>query len=397
MGNFFLTMKFRVLLAGGLLLLMLAFLAPKAAGAGMDDCWVCKKPIASTIYTWTDEVAGVKRHLCALCIDLPNACYLCSLPVKLDFTDLHDGRFLCERDAKNVLLDEERIKSLCQEVETSLNQRFARFLTFPSNVNYHVVDRLSLVDLFKIPGKDYTCPNVLGYTSPETNDQKQAEFSISILSGQTPAATEATCAHELTHAWMMSNLSRARQKELNRDSIEGFCELVSYILMREKNQTVEMAAILTNGYTRGQIRLMLDAEQRFGFSDVMDWMRSGETNRLRADEIWRIRDLKTVRKTNMPPAKVAAYAPPPEPALADRLMLKSISFGGKAPIALINQCTLGIGEIGKVKLTGTNLVIRCKEIRTNSVVVEVVGSGKTQELRFEEKAEKGVIWIEWGP
>ena len=49
-------------------------------------------------------------------------------------------------------------------------------------------------------------------------------------------------------------------------------------------------------------------------------------------------------------------------------MLKSISLGGRAPTALINQCTLGVGETGKVKLAGTNLVIRCKAIRADAEV-----------------------------
>ena len=184
----------------------------------------------------------------------------------------------------------------------------------------------------------------------------------------------------------MSNLSEARRKELNRDSIEGFCELVAFMLMREKSESAQLAAIKTNLYTRGQVHIFIDAEQRFGFSDVMDWMQNGETNRLRADEIWRIRDLKVVNATNQPASNtMAAYVPPPPTPLPDRLILKSISMGGKAPIALINQCTLGLGETGKVKLASTNLLIRCKAIRANSVLVEVVGSGKTEELRFEAK------------
>ena len=360
-----------------------------APGPGRDECWVCGKPIFQTVYTWTDDVAGMKRFICSLCIELPNDCYLCSLPVKKNFTDLKDGRYLCERDAKSVLLDEERIKDICQATGPALDKQFSRYLTFPTNVIFHVADRLTLVDLFKVPGKDYTCPNVLGYTSPETNNQEEAEFSISILSGQTPAATEATCAHELSHAWMMANLPKARQKELNRDAIEGFCELVAFILMREKNESAQMAVQRANRYTRGQLDLFIDAEQRFGFSDILDWLKHGDTNRLSADEIWRIRDIKIVRDTNQPaPVASVAFVPPPPAPLPDRLILKSVSLGGKVPTALINQCTLGVGETGKVKLAGTNLLIRCKAIRANSVLVEVIGTGKTQELRFEGSATK---------
>lgn len=378
-------MKFRVSVSVGLLLLSLAP-SSKASQAGYDDCFVCGKPVVSGGYLLKDEVAGVKRIVCALCGVLPDDCYMCSLPVKTNYVDLKDGRFLCERDAKGVLLKDEEILRACQDMGESLNQSYSRFMTFPSNVNYHVADRLTLVDLFKIPGKDYTCPNVLGFTSPETNAQKKVEYSISILSGQTPAATESTCAHELTHAWMMANLPPARLKELDRDAIEGFCELVAFVLMRDKNETAQMAVLRTNQYTRGQLDLFIDAEQRFGFSDVMDWMRNGETNRLSEDAIWRIRDMKVAKATGTPaPTASVAYVPPSTAPLPDRLILKSISLGGKAPVALINQCTLGVGETGKIKLAGTNLVIRCQAIRANSVVVEVVGSGKMQELRFEPK------------
>jgi len=318
---------------------------------------------------------------------------MCSLPVKLNVTDLKDGRYLCARDAKNVVLNEDKILDVCSGTGPSLDKQFSRYITFPTNVAFHVVDRLTLVDLFKIPGKDYTCPNVLGYTSKETNEEDHVEFSISILSGQTSAATEATCAHELGHAWMMSNLSTARQKELNRDSIEGFCELVAFMLMRDKNETAQMAVQKENLYTRGQLDLFIDAEQKFGFSDVLDWLKHGDTTRLKEDEIWRIRDIKATKSTN-PPALPPVYTSVPAAPLADRLILKSILHGGKAPTALINECTLGVGETGKVKLAGTNLVIRCKEIRTNSVVIEVVGSDKTEELKFKPKEQQGVMWLD---
>lgn len=382
-------MRLQILVVGGLLLLGVA--STKAGNVpGRDDCWICGKPIITAVYMWMDEVAGVKRHVCELCGDLPNTCYLCSLPVRTNYSNLTDGRSLCERDVKSVLLDEAAIATVCQKMGPSLDRQFSRYMAFPTNINYHVVDRLTLVDLFKVPGKDYTCPNVLGFTSCETNDTGTAEFFVSILSGQTPAATKSTCAHEFTHAWMMANLPAARQKELNRDAEEGFCELVAYMLLRENREAAQIAVLRTNRYTRGQIDLFIDAEERFGFSDVLDWMKNGETNRLHADEIWRIRELKVAKDTNKPaPATLVSYTPPPVDALPDRLILKSISLGGKTPVALINQCTLGIGETGKVKLAGTNLLIRCTAIRSNSVVVELVGTGtkEMQELRFEKPAK----------
>lgn len=367
----------------GLLVFSMSMSVGLSVSGREDYCWVCNKPINFTLYTMKDEVAGLKRFVCGLCVELPNSCYLCSLPVSANYTELKDGRCLCERDVQSVLLDEAKITAKCEAAGLALDKLFSRYLSFPTNLTFHVVDRVTLLDLFKVPGKDYTCPNVLGYTAKETNEQNNVEFSISILSGQTPAATASTYAHELTHAWMMASLPPARLKELHRDSVEGFCELVAFMLMREENETAQIAEVRTNFYTRGQIHLFIDAEQQFGFGDVLDWVRSGATNRLRVGESWCIRDLKVVKETNNAPPPLMAYMPSAAVEWPDRLVLKSVSLGGKSPIALINQCTLGVGETGKVKLANTNLVIRCKAIRANSVLVEVVGTGKTQELRFE--------------
>jgi hypothetical protein len=382
-------MKSRAFLPGVLLLLNLCVVF-EAAGLGLDEkCWICGRPLGAKIVLWKDEAAGVKRSLCGACAALPDSCYVCSLPLRTIGVDLKDGRFLCERDAKSVILDPDVIAGVCQELSGALDKQFSRYLSFPANVSFHVADRLTLMDLFKVPGKDYTCPNVLGFTSLETNGQGQAEYSISILSGQSRAATEATCAHELTHAWMLANLPEERRKELYRDATEGFCELIAFMAMREKVETEQMAVLQQNLYTRGHLGLFVDAESRFKFGDVLDWIRLGEADRLAANDIWRIRKLKPIKPAKPAAAPTLAGEPPPAPALADRLLLKSISLGGKTPMALINQCTLSEGETGTVKLASTNLLIRCKAIRADSVLIEFVGMSQTQELRFEPKPGKG--------
>jgi hypothetical protein len=370
------------------LLLVLAGLAGQSFGEkrysiGGLECWVCGEFIPGTVYLMTDEVTGSKRHVCMDCVQLPDCCYVCSLPVKVGKTDLPDGRALCERDVKSVLLDEAVIRKLCGEVGGELDKQFSRFVTFPANVSFDVADRVTLMDLFKVPGKDYACPNVLGFMWPETNQQGAVEYPIRILTGQTPAATQATCAHELTHAWIKENVSAARQKELHRDAIEGFCELVAFMMMREKSETAQMALLRTNLYTRGQLDLFIEADQKFGFSQVVDWMKYGAADRLAADQPWRIQEAAAPRATNNVPLVFQPLPSTPSVALPERLQLKSISTG-KRPFALINQCTLGVGETAKVRLADTNQVIRCKEIRVDSVLIEMVETGEIRELRFEK-------------
>jgi hypothetical protein len=165
--------------------------------------------------------------------------------------------------------------------------------------------------------------------------------------------------------------------------------LIAYLRCKELGETKEIANIHTNLYTRGQMDLFIAAEERFGLNSVLDWMRQGRHDRLLAGEPWRIQDLvaqsSRPASTNASPVAVMAVASPPA-ALPERLMLKSVSLGKKAPVAMINQCTLGVGETGKVRLAHTNLTVKCLAIRADSVSVEVEGSGERQELRFERQA-----------
>jgi hypothetical protein len=226
---------------------------------------------------------------------------------------------------------------------------------------------------------------VLGYTRFETNEQEQAVYPIAILSGMTRAATISTCAHELGHAWTKANIPARRVRQLNRDAAEGFCELMAYMRLRELGETQEISNLRSNLYTRGQMDLFIAAEERFGFNSVMDWMRNGRHDRLLASEPWRVQDLVKEGASKSVAVATPAYvpvAPAPPPSLPERLQLKSVSLGGKKPMAMINQCTLAVGEMGKVQLAHTNVTIRCLAIASNQVTVEIVGSGEQQVLRF---------------
>jgi len=326
---------------------------------------------------------------------LPNNCYVCSMPVNDTAIDLHDTRFLCKRDAKSVMLDGSEILELCRQTKDALDTQLSRFLSLPENVEFSVVDRQTIIELTQIPGNDYSCPNVLGYTCVDTNEQDQAFFPIAILSGMTRGATISTCAHELGHAWTRANIPAARLRKLNRNAAEGFCELMAYMRLRELGEATAISNLRSNLYTRGQMDLFIAAEERFGFNSVMDWMANGRHDRLSSAEPWRVQDLvkdpggtgSTKKASSSAPAFVPV-APAPPRALPDRLQLKSVSLGGRKPLAMINQCTLEIGETGKVHLAHTNLTIRCVAIAADRVTVELVGSGERQDLRFETTSKR---------
>jgi hypothetical protein len=137
--------------------------------------------------------------------------------------------------------------------------------------------------------------------------------------------------------------------------------------------------ILNNAYTRGQIDLFIAAERRFGFNDVVEWMKSGADDRLDPNEPNRIRNIVNQRPAATPGAM--AFYPMPV-AAPDRLALKAVFWDSTRPTALINDRTFAVNEQGKVHLGLTNVLVRCVAIRKDGVVVRIGGSDVDQDLHL---------------
>src|SRR4029077_16117704 len=102
---------------------------------------------------------------------------------------------------KNAVLNDDEAKQIYDQVHYDLDRLFSRFITFPTtNIATTIVDRVNLLELFKIPGNDYSCPNVLGYISSKTNRAGQIRHKMSLLSALPRGQFKAVWAHELTHA-----------------------------------------------------------------------------------------------------------------------------------------------------------------------------------------------------
>ena len=273
--------------------LAVLFVAGRAWAA--DDCAVCGGPLERVAYFFLDKVAGDKKQLCEKCAQLTRICYLCGLPVKGDFQELSDGRVLCARDVKNVVLDEEEAQQIWRDVKDAVERQFSRFLAFPENVTVQPLDRVDLLAMFKVPGNDNVCPNVWGCTQRRTNAAtRNMTYKVSLLRGLPAPVLKATCAHELTHTWISENLPAARKQRMDLDAIEGFCELVAYLYVAAQHDEAQMGAIRSNAYTRGQFALFLEAEHSFGFNEMVEWMKYGVDLRLTGA------DLGRVRKVEMP-------------------------------------------------------------------------------------------------
>jgi len=66
------------------------------------------------------------------------------------------------------------------------------------------------------------------------------------------------------------------------------------------------------------------------------------------------------------------------------LSLKGLSGTKEQPLALINSYTVAEGESVEIKCGGQILKIRCREIREQSVLIELDGGSEMKELKLRE-------------
>jgi hypothetical protein len=358
-------------------------------------CAVCGKEITGPIYLVTDEVTGEQELVCSNCFKLPR-CYICGMPVKDDAVVLPDGRYLCARDAKTVVLDTNQATQICAGVKDDLDRLFSRFTFFPTNVDIAYIDRLDVQSMYGQDGYDVESPNLLGCIRPVTVDSEK-RYAMRLMTGLPLVELKATCAHEYSHAWAGDNVPPARRRRLARDAEEGFCELVAYLLMDSQQEEAQKKFILRNRYTRGQVQLFIEAEQRYGFDEILDWMKYGVTARLEADHLDEVRDISQppATPTDHRPAvisksagtnhPVASNLQPHQPAVSAAapaaFRLEGILWGG-LPVAIINGHTFAVNDQDKVPFGRTNVTIRCLEIQPASVRIREMDSGTEQQLRL---------------
>jgi hypothetical protein len=366
-------------------LVMLAFTC--AVQAQQWTCAVCGKPIISECRLIVDQITGETNKVCLECAQL-DRCFACGMPVKDNPTHLTDGRILCARDAKDAVMSEDEAKDICKQTKGDLDRLFSRYLTFPDdNVEVSIVDKFHLENLFHAPGFHADGSTIYGATSSNPLSDGKLHHSIDLLSFLSKGRLMAVCAHEYTHTWMNQNLKSVRNASLDRNTIEGFCELIAYKYMESRQETVEMQSIKRNAYTQGQIDVLLAADEKYGFNTVVDWMQNGEDSRLDLENLDRVRAVQDAPYAALKsPAAVWTVVPPPPPtAVPATLVLKGISGTPQQRFALINNATFETMEKGRVRVGQTNLLIRCLEIRDDSVVIQVDGSAEKKQLFLSAK------------
>ena len=81
---------------------------------------------------------------------------------------------------------------------------------------------------------------------------------------------------------------------------------------------------------------------------------------------------------------IVQTVPPVDPPVYSTLALRGITGGGRR-LALINNQTFAAGEKASVKVDGKPVLVECKEIRTDSVLVLVEGEKEPRELRLQPR------------
>ncbi len=363
------------------LIQVIIFLLTTFAGFGAEPakrCAVCQQPLGAKYFLIASPARPEKRAVCTACTQLQELCFVCQLPVKINFQKLDDGRLLCAEDKQAAIFNPVEAQRVFEEARRDLATLFPAPLPHPITIK--LVDATELGRRSQEAKIELAGDATLGLTHTHITSQgKQTNFShtIYLLNGLGRARLSSVCAHEFAHAWINEHVPQNRK--FDPDVVEGFCELVAYKLMTLRNDPVQKEVILSNSYTKGEIQRFVEADRKHPFPRVLDWMKTGANGVL-------------------PPkgdGSVTAAPDAPEPATAwprqvkttvpDMLVLKGIAGTTRQRFALINDTTFIKNEEAKVRVGQTNVTVRCLDILEKSVVIQVNGAAQRMELLLHNK------------
>lgn len=359
------------------LLAWFSIAASRAAVSADDLCPVCNQKFGSKIFSIKKLGTENKVLVCAECVKLETSCYLCGVPVKDRFTKLADGRLLCPEDAQRAVLEQDEAVKIFEDVKRDAQTILSRLGKLPHR-------NIQLI-LEARPKLDQTGANVIsrhedsllmGLTRSRCAEGECAH-TIYLLHGLTRERLAVVAAHEYGHAWLHENVTR----KMNQDAVEGFCDWLSYQVIKDKPMAAELKVLLESKYSQGQLQAFIAAEQQHSFYRVMQWVKSGVEPAVDAQHLERILHLRETISAE-PVAYAFSSLAPPRPAPTN-LVLKGLSGSKARRFALINDGTFALHEQGKVRLGESNVVLTCQEIHDDAVVVQVAGERGARTLKLD--------------
>lgn len=356
-------------------LLLLALALPAAGAEAPLRCVVCQTLVSGPFYWYQPAGSTVRQPVCEACSKLDRTCAICRLPLRSQGRQLEDGRWLCDQDFGRGVFSAAEARRLYEAAFRELQSLLAGTGTLPrDNISVALVDGRELRTQNASLPSEHEEQGIMGLTRTRRSAAREFQHQILLINGLSPARLAAVCAHEYTHAWIHENVPPERK--LERDTVEGFCELVAYKLMTQRGEDGEKAFILANAYTRGQVNAFVQAETEHHFLRIVSWLKTGVNEVMSA---------ANARRALAPEHLDVTVPPWPPPALfrtavPDALVLKGISGNQTRRYALINDCTLATNEEGRVRVGQSNLVVRCLEIRKHSALIRVQGDLAPREL-----------------
>jgi hypothetical protein len=359
------------------LLLSFWLLLCLGAVAADDNCPVCGNRFGEKIYRVTRVGTKDKVLICEKCVKLETVCYICRIPVARNFTTCKDGRLICAEDAARAVMDQDTAERVFDEAKVWCHGLFSRYGALPNHNIRVALEAKAQMDRTGNMISDHPDSLLMGLTHTEKNKDGDQAHTISLLHGLAKERFACVAVHEYGHTWLHENIPAGRR--IHAATVEGFCEWIAHKYAEEHRFEQEIEVMEKNLYTRGQLHGFLAAEKEHGFYRVVQWMKFGATTSINSDDLAALLDLNSATSEPAPATAPAVAAAPPVKR-PDKLMLKGISGTAARRFALINDQTFASGEQSKVKLGDSNIVVRCVEIRPNSVVVQVAGSDAKQEL-----------------
>ena len=361
-----------------LFLLGLAFWAMAAWGDGGGLCEVCGERPPGKMFLMEDRVRSKVVLLCERCTRLPETCSICSIPVFHNFTRLTDGRFLCESDVKDAVLEQELAVSIYRDVQREVFTILNGLGVLPDrNISVHLVDQKELSRIFSATPGAHHDMTLQGVTRTRRFSKDSFEHQIFLCLGLSRARMAAVAAHEYAHTWINENVPRDRL--IDGDTVEAFCELTAYELMKQRGENRELRMIMENAYTRGKIDVLIKATSDYQYHRVAEWMKSGTDETIESHRTDRVIALKDA------PLPLFGYIPVVHARAPEVLRLKGLSGREPRRYALINDITLERGEEGHVKLYEKSLMVRCLDITSNAVLLRIDGDTNTVRLEIESR------------
>jgi hypothetical protein len=347
-----------------------------------DFCEVCQKPFTNTVYRVQDDYHNKTRLVCKPCVELKVHCLVCGIPV-LPTSGLHlaGDRDYCPEDAKVAVLDEKLAAELFDQGRREAVEILAHYPPLPEHsIEIHLVTREDFNREYRrLPSTDDPS-TLLGLTRSRQDADSNFVHNIYLLHGVPRDEFLAVCAHEYTHTWLFEREKNARQ--LHKDTIEGFCELIAYKVVTKLKLERETRHIRENPYSRGQIEALLAAEKEFEFPRLVDWIDDGVDSWVDQEDLNRV----LLRRDRSPESPATfTWMPVQKSRVPDQLVLRGLSGTGNRRFALINDATIQVGEETRVRVGASNLFVKCLAISSNVVTLQVRGEPAPRQLQIKAK------------